>query len=43
MSNQIFSYSNHSRFTNPEVFVSGKNDTVTNADGKTYIDCKLWI
>lgn len=44
MSRQIFSYSNHSRFTNPEVFVSGKNDTVTNADDKTYIDCNsgLW-
>lgn len=44
MSNQIFSYSNHSRFDNPEIFVSGNNDTVTNAKGKTYIDCNsgLW-
>lgn len=44
MSNQIFSYSNHSRFDDPEIFVSGNNDTVTNAKGKTYIDCNsgLW-
>jgi adenosylmethionine-8-amino-7-oxononanoate aminotransferase len=44
MSSQIFSYTNHSKFSDPEIFVSGNNDTVTNAKGKTYIDCNsgLW-
>lgn len=44
MSNQIFSYTNHSRFDDPEIFVSGNNDMVTNANGNTYVDCNsgLW-
>lgn len=44
MSNQIFSYTNHSRFTDPEIFVSGNNDIVYNKDGKQYFDCNsgLW-
>ena len=39
MSNQIFPYTNHSRFTDPEIFVSGNNDIVYNKDGKQYFDC----
>ena len=44
MSNQIFSYTNHSRFDNPDIFVSGNNDVVCNNRGKQYIDCNsgLW-
>jgi adenosylmethionine-8-amino-7-oxononanoate aminotransferase len=44
MSNQIFSYTNHSKFDEPEIFVSGKNDIVINKDGKQYFDCNsgLW-
>lgn len=44
MSNQIFSYTNHSRFNDPEIFVSGNNDTIYNKHGKKYIDCNsgLW-
>lgn len=44
MSNQIFSYSNHSRFSDPEVFVTGDNDIVTNSHGRKYVDCNsgLW-
>lgn len=44
MSNQIFSYTNHSRFTDPEIFVSGCNDVIYNKNGKKYIDCNsgLW-
>ena len=44
MSNQIFSYSNHSRFDNPEIFVNGNNDLVTNKNGMQYFDCNsgLW-
>lgn len=44
MSNQIFSYSNHSKFDKPEIFVAGDNDLITNSSGKTYVDCNsgLW-
>jgi adenosylmethionine-8-amino-7-oxononanoate aminotransferase len=44
MSNQIFSYSNHSKFDKPEIFVSGNNDMITNSNGTTYVDCNsgLW-
>jgi adenosylmethionine-8-amino-7-oxononanoate aminotransferase len=44
MSNQIFSYTNHSKFDDPEIFVSGNNDLVTNINGKNYVDCNsgLW-
>ncbi len=44
MSKQIFSYTNHSRFDEPDIFISGDKDTVTNARGKTYFDCNsgLW-
>jgi adenosylmethionine-8-amino-7-oxononanoate aminotransferase len=44
MSNQIFSYTNHSRFDTPEIFVSGNNDMITNLNGTTYVDCNsgLW-
>jgi len=44
MSNQIFSYTNHSRFSDPEIFVTGENDVVINSNGKKYFDCNsgLW-
>lgn len=44
MSSQIFSYTNHSRFSDPEIFVAGTKDTVINKNGRNYIDCNsgLW-
>jgi adenosylmethionine-8-amino-7-oxononanoate aminotransferase len=44
MSSQIFSYTNHSKFSDPELFVAGKKDKVTNSNGRHYIDCNsgLW-
>lgn len=44
MSQQIFSYTNHSRFETPEIFVKGENDTVVNKNGTQYFDCNsgLW-
>lgn len=44
MSSQIFSYSNHSKFSQPEIFVAGFKDTVENNNGQKYVDCNsgLW-
>lgn len=44
MSKQIFSYSNHSKFDKPEIFVAGDNDLISNSLGKKYVDCNsgLW-
>ena len=44
MSNQILSYTNHSRFETPEVFVEGYGDKVINSEGKEFYDVTsgLW-
>ena len=44
MSNQIFPYTNHSRFEKPDIYIKGENDCVWTNDGKKYIDCNsgLW-
>lgn len=44
MSRQIFSYTNHSRMTEPTIFVSGSNDLVIDKINKKYYDCNsgLW-
>ena len=45
MSNQILSYTNHSRFETPEVFVEGYGDKVINSEGKEFYDVTsgLWM
>lgn len=44
MSQQIFPYTNHSRFEKPDIYIKGENDCVWTNDGKKYIDCNsgLW-
>lgn len=44
MSNQIFSYTNHNRMLEPNIFVSGSNDILVDSKGKSYVDCNsgLW-